>query len=77
MGMASKVSIDGPRDDHSDDEPEGLEASSEGERARLSGTATDLEELGQAAAAAQADPEVESVDVGDVEVEQPDSGLWH
>lgn len=53
-----------------------LDASREGDTVRLSGTARDLEELGQIVAAAEAEPGVQRVDVDDVEVTQPDSGLY-
>ena len=53
-----------------------LHAERDGDEVRLSGSVQDLEELGQVAAVASADPEVEEVDVADVEVEQPDGGLW-
>lgn len=54
-----------------------LEAEREGDVVRLSGQATDLEQLGQIVAAAAAQPGVEEVDVQGVDVDQPDSGLWH
>ena len=54
-----------------------LQAEREGEVVRLHGTTSDLEALGQSAAAAAADPEVTQVDVADAVMEQPDSGLWH
>jgi hypothetical protein len=64
-------------DDRTADHPtDPLEADREGEAVHLSGTAQDLEELGQAVTAASADPDVDEVDVGDVDLEQPDSGLW-
>lgn len=61
---------------HDDDQVAPLEASRHGHTVRLSGTARDLEELGQAAAAASAAEGVQEVDVGDVHVEVPDTGLY-
>ena len=65
-------------DDGQDGAPDAapLASDREGDQVRLSGSAQDLEELSQVVTAASADPEVEEVDVADVEVEQPDSGLW-
>lgn len=53
-----------------------LEASRDGDTVRLSGAARDLEELGQIVAAVDAEAGVTRVDVDDVEVVQPDSGLY-
>jgi hypothetical protein len=72
---AQDESHDGSRRDvPSDTAP--LASDRDGDQVRLSGSAQDLEELSQVVTAASADPEVEEVDVADVEVDQPDSGLW-
>lgn len=53
-----------------------LTARREGHTIRLSGTVHDAGELGQVVAAAEAVAGVDEVDVDDVVLEQPDSGLW-
>lgn len=58
------------------DHTQPLDASRDGDTVRLSGTVRDLEELGQIVAAVDAEAGVTRVDVDDVEVVQPDSGLY-
>ena len=79
MGNGGQQARDEAHDGDRGDAPAGtapLASDREGDQVRLSGSAQDLEELSQVVTAASADPEVEEVDVADVEVEQPDSGLW-